>query len=72
MVFCEDCLNCGNGGDRLMGLDQAGDTYPLAQNRANGSELAGATFSPDGTVLFVNIQFPGATVAIHGPWPTGL
>ena len=34
----------------------------------NNSELAGATFSPDGQVLFVNIQHPGDTLAIYGPW----
>ncbi|MCY3810226.1 MAG: DUF839 domain-containing protein [Gammaproteobacteria bacterium] len=33
-----------------------------------GSEWAGATFSPDGTTLFVNIQSPGITLAITGPW----
>lgn len=33
-----------------------------------GSEWAGATFSPDGTTLFVNIQTPGVTFAITGPW----
>ena len=33
-----------------------------------GSEWAGATFSPDGTTLFVNIQSPGVTFAIDGPW----
>jgi secreted PhoX family phosphatase len=32
------------------------------------SEYAGATFSPDGTWLFVNLQLPGATYAITGPW----
>ena len=32
------------------------------------SEWAGATFSPDGTTLFVNIQTPGITLAITGPW----
>ena len=32
------------------------------------SEFAGATFSPDGTWLFVNLQIPGATYAITGPW----
>ena len=75
VVFCEDCAGaCASGnpsttGPRLMGLDADGQTYPLAQNRASASELAGATFSPDGSVLFVNIQFPGATIAIHGPWP---
>lgn len=33
-----------------------------------GSEWAGATFSPDGKTLFVNIQSPGVTFAITGPW----
>ena len=33
-----------------------------------GSEWAGATFSPDGKTLFVNIQTPGITFAITGPW----
>lgn len=32
------------------------------------SEWAGATFSPDRTTLFVNIQTPGITFAITGPW----
>lgn len=32
------------------------------------SEWAGATFSPDGKTLFVNIQTPGVTFAITGPW----
>jgi secreted PhoX family phosphatase len=32
------------------------------------SEFAGATFSPDGKWLFVNLQIPGATYAITGPW----
>ena len=31
-------------------------------------EWAGATFSPDGKTLYVNIQFPGVTLAIEGPW----
>ena len=33
-----------------------------------GREWAGATFSPDGQWLFVNIQTPGLTLAITGPW----
>ena len=32
------------------------------------SEWAGATFSPDGKTLYVNIQTPGVTFAIEGPW----
>ena len=37
-----------------------------------GSEFCGATFSPDGAVLFVNIQTPGITLAIEGPWRRGI
>ena len=33
------------------------------------NEWAGAVFSPDGKWLFVNIQTPGVTFAITGPWP---
>ena len=34
----------------------------------NKSEFAGATFSPDGKVMFVNIYKPAMTFAIEGPW----
>jgi secreted PhoX family phosphatase len=36
-----------------------------------GSEFAGACYSPDGKWLFVNIQSPGITFAITGPWGSG-
>jgi len=36
-----------------------------------GSEWAGVTYSPDGDWLFANIQSPGITVAITGPWANG-
>jgi secreted PhoX family phosphatase len=45
-----------------------GETFPLAHNRLGDEEFAGATFSPDGATLFVNIQVPGTTFAIWGPW----
>ena len=32
------------------------------------SEFTGPTFTADGKVLFVNIQTPGITLAITGPW----
>jgi secreted PhoX family phosphatase len=35
---------------------------------AANSELAGVCFSPDGTTMFVNVYFPGVTLAITGPW----
>lgn len=34
-------------------------------------EFAGACFDPRGKTLFVNIQTPGVTFAISGPWPVG-
>lgn len=34
-------------------------------------EWAGVCFDPDGEVLFVNIQVPGITFAIWGPWERG-
>ena len=34
-------------------------------------EFAGACYSPDGKWLFVNIQTPGITFAITGPWGSG-
>jgi hypothetical protein len=35
-------------------------------------EFAGATFDPSGRWLFVNVQTPGITFAITGPWEKGL
>jgi uncharacterized protein len=51
-------------------LAAAGKPGASAGNFRN-SEWAGSVFSPDGRVLFVNIQGPGITVAITGPWATG-
>ncbi len=61
LIVCED----GDGAQFLVGIEPDGTVYPLARNAMNGSELAGATFSPDGSTLFVNIQNPGLTVAIR-------
>jgi secreted PhoX family phosphatase len=36
-----------------------------------GSERAGACYSPDGKWLFSNIQSPGISFAITGPWKAG-
>lgn len=35
------------------------------------SETCGVNFSPDGEILFLNIQYPGVTLAITGPWHKG-
>jgi secreted PhoX family phosphatase len=44
------------------------DDGPSAGDGIGFSEFAGPTFSPDGRWLFVNIQVPGITCAITGPW----
>jgi secreted PhoX family phosphatase len=66
---------------RLQVLTPQGLLSPFAENNIHltglhghrgdfrGSEWAGATFSRDGQWLFVNIQNPGVTFAITGPWP---
>lgn len=58
----------GSGQDRIMGITPEGKVYPFAANRLSDSELCGPTFSPDGNTLFVNIQSPGKTFAIWGPF----
>lgn len=77
IVICED----GRGTQFVRGLTRAGRIFDVARNVLNGSEFAGATFSPDGRTLYVNIQGsttgaaataePGLTLAITGPWPAG-
>lgn len=52
----------------VVGVTPQGDIYRIGRNALNLSEFAGATFAPDGSTLFVNIQTPGLTLAIHGPW----
>ena len=66
LILCEDTSgHCG-----LVGIRPDGTQYHLADNAYSSSELAGVCFSPDGNTLFVNIQYPGTTIAITGPWPT--
>jgi hypothetical protein len=80
LVLCED----GSGLEFLHGLTDDGELFPFCQNNVvlngerngfvgdyRGSEFAGATYSPDGSWLFVNVQSPGITFAITGPWGQG-
>lgn len=43
----------------------------ILPNDYRTQEWAGACYSPDGRWLFVNIQTPGVTFAITGPWGRG-
>jgi secreted PhoX family phosphatase len=68
LVLCED----GSGKDLVRGVSTRGEIFPFCEvNGPNTSEWAGATFSPDGKVLFVNLQSPGVSYAITGPWERG-
>jgi uncharacterized protein len=64
VILCED----GDGTDFLLGVTPQAKVYRLGRNAKSDSEFAGATFSPDGSTLFVNMQSEGLTVAITGPW----
>ena len=80
LVLCED----GDGEEFLHGLTTDGEIFPFAKNIAvlngerngiigdfTGSEWAGACYSPDGKWLFANLQGPGISFAITGPWKSG-
>jgi secreted PhoX family phosphatase len=80
LVLCED----GTANPSMHGLTLDGRIFRFAQNKIvlngernglvgdfRGGEFAGATFSPDGQWLFVNVQSPGLTMAITGPWRPG-
>lgn len=64
LIVCEDTSShCG-----LVGIRPDGSQYAIGDNAHSNSEMAGVCFSPDGETLFVNIQFPGMTIAITGDW----
>lgn len=81
MILCE---NGGAHPQRLLGLTGDGQLFPFAENNVRlekpvfgikgnfaEQEWAGACFSADGKWMFVNIQSPGITLAITGPWEQG-
>jgi uncharacterized protein len=86
VLFCED--DAVNDNDthvlapgvtnvnRLIGLGPKGEPFEFAVNILNDSEFAGACFTEDGEILFVNLFGDGAansgmTCAIWGPWEKG-
>lgn len=64
LILCED----GGGKQYLDVITPDGRIFKLAKNAKSTGEFAGATFSPDGSTLFVNMQHDGLTLAIIGPW----
>ena len=65
VILAED----NEGAQHLVGSTADGQTFFLARNdHPSQNEFAGPTFSADGGTLFVNVQSPGYTFAITGPW----
>ncbi|MFC0678986.1 alkaline phosphatase PhoX [Lysobacter korlensis] len=50
-------------------IARAGKSVPEGDHR--DSEFCGACWDPSGRTLFVNVQTPGITLAISGPWLHG-
>ena len=80
LVICEDgtanpCLHVLTRDGRIARFARNNVVLAGERNGLSGdfraSEMAGATFSPDGRWLFVNVQTPGVTLAITGPWERG-
>ncbi|HVF33912.1 MAG TPA: alkaline phosphatase PhoX, partial [Candidatus Saccharimonadia bacterium] len=82
LVICEDGVREGK---LLQGLSATGGLFPFARNDVvlhgapfghagdfRRAEWAGACFSRDGRWLFANVYSPGFSVAITGPWRSGL
>jgi secreted PhoX family phosphatase len=80
LAICED----GTTTPSVHGVMRDGRIFRFARNNArlagerNGfvgdystGEFAGITYSPDGQWMFLNIQTPGITFAITGPWADG-
>jgi hypothetical protein len=81
LAICEDGSRVGQ---RIQGVTPDGRIFPFAENNLqlqgekNGfkgdmraTEWTGVCFSPDGKWMFANLQTPGITVAITGPWAKG-
>ena len=74
LFMCEDSDYVGEGGtpeNFVRILTPEGRLADFAKNIVPNNErceFAGATFSPEGKTLFVNLQLVGATFAIWGDW----
>lgn len=74
LLVCED----GDGEQFLRGITHDGRVFDFAthdvpdlRDPTRRNEFAGANWSPDGNWLFFNIQDPGTTYAVTGPWEAG-
>ena len=72
LIICEDLVSPFSKQQlpHLRGVTPDGQIYTLGRNpdAKNRNEFCGSIFSPDGEILFVNIQNLDHTFAIRGPW----
>ena len=69
LVVCEDMIKEFAGTiPHVRGVTRDGQIYTIARNALNRSEFAGSCWDQNSQTLFVNIQTPGITLAITGPW----
>ncbi|MDU0353732.1 DUF839 domain-containing protein [Paraglaciecola aquimarina] len=66
LLVCEDQYT-KTVNNHLRGITPQGEIYDFAKVHWQ-TEPAGACFSPDAKVLFVNLYSPTTTLAITGPW----
>lgn len=65
-IFAKNNIVLGDA--EIASMGRAGQ-FPADDYR--DQEFAGAAFDPTGHTLFVNVQTPGLTMAIRGPWALG-
>ena len=68
--FARNIINIGPGDESAL-IAAGHNPFAVGINDYSDQEWAGATFSPDGKTLFANIQTPGITFAITGPFAKG-
>lgn len=71
LFICEDGTREKDTDNFVRVINSKGQISDFAKNvvpKFENKEFAGATFSPDGKTLFINIQIPGLTFAIWGDW----
>lgn len=61
----------GRGGNNIVGVNSEGELFRVAENLINTAEFCGGCFSHNGRFIYVNIQNPGMTLVIEGPWRKG-
>ena len=68
LIIAED----GDGANHLLAATPLGTTFAIARTeqtfKGGAPEFTGPNFSPDRRTLFANVQEPGTTFAIRGPW----